>query len=290
MAQTPPRYAFYPGCCGARPEGRALSRAALACCRVLGLYATELPGWSCCGGQKLMDECPVGSAALAVRNLAFAGRAGEQMLALCPGCAAVTRRGMRLVEQQPGLAEHMTVALGELGLALPANWRVRHLLAAIMEDAGAARIKQATVRPLTGVRVACYYGCGLAKSPGVRQRGSSGQGPLETLIDWLGGEAVRWEEPGEGCVHGETGAQGVLAQFVFSGAVLAGADCISAACPCCVAALKSTGSEADCKPVFFAQLLAGAFGLPIADAGLRIGRHGKRAVVRFRRKRTDGDS
>ena len=43
------RLAYYPGCCGARGEGLAYTRAALACCSRLGLEVVKLRGWNCCG-------------------------------------------------------------------------------------------------------------------------------------------------------------------------------------------------------------------------------------------------
>ena len=279
------RLAYYPGCCGARGEGRAYTRAALACCSRLGLEVVELKGWNCCGGPELAEECPVGSAALSVRNIGLAARLDAEILAICPACVGVMRKGVRLIDQQPGLAEQAAAGLAEMGLGLPGNRRVHHLIGVLAEGVEAGKSGEQVGRPLTGVPLACYYGCSRAEWASAG-RGNGKAGPIETLMRGLGAEVVEWKQPEGCCEDPMSGGKHHAPEAVLTEAAQADAECVSVACPRCALALQRAALKSGPQPAFFAQFVAGALGVPMGQAGLRISKGRKRAIVRMRRKQS----
>lgn len=266
---------LYPGCCAvADGRGEQMMVSAIAVCGVIGLGLTEVPGWHCCGGSEWLSRWPVASAALAIDNLALAGAQHVDAVCLCPACAAVLQKGVRLVQQQPGLGDRMAAALKGKGLRMPGQMRARHILEILGERTREHTIRSRVRKPLRGMRVCCYYGC---RSQGV-------DGVMERLMEWAGAEVIVLAEAGPCCVRSERAEIMEAALAVANDAREKGAHFVSTACPWCALALQRV--DGLMPAFFFAQVLAGAFGLPIAQAGLRIGREGRRAVLRTRASRS----
>ena len=61
------------------------------------------------------------------------------------------------------MAARVGGALGAVGLRYEGRARARHPLDVLVNDIGLDRIADAAVRPLAGLRVACYYGCLLVR-------------------------------------------------------------------------------------------------------------------------------
>jgi heterodisulfide reductase subunit B len=265
---------LYPGCCvDAVEAGRLASAAAMALCGAIGLDLREAQEWHCCGAIEWPSRWPVGSAALAIHNLALAGKRDVDAVCLCPACAQVLQKGVRLVQQQPGLEERMAGALKELGLEMPRRMRARHILDVLGESAASDSIRGLVRKPLRGMRVCCYYGC----------KSDAADGAMERLLACAGATVVETRAARRCCGALEPGDSVDAAQAIMREANDKGAEAVSAACLWCVESLRRAAGPV---PVFFfAQILAGALGLPIAQAGLRISREGRRTVIRARGRR-----
>jgi heterodisulfide reductase subunit B len=125
----------------------------------LGVELEEMPEFNCCG-------LPIDSVdhdamlVLAARNLCLAEQQGLDILTLCPGCAGTLRKVNKNLQEDKKLKEHVNGILKEIGMQVEGGKiRVRHLIQVLSEDIGIDKIKEAVVKPLTGLKVTEHNGC-----------------------------------------------------------------------------------------------------------------------------------
>ena len=88
-------------------------------------------------------------------------------------------------------ADRVGGALQAVGLDYEGRARPRHPLDVLVNDVGLERIGDAVVRPLEGLRVACYYGCLLVR-PYATFDDQREPTSMERLMRALGAETVDW--------------------------------------------------------------------------------------------------
>jgi heterodisulfide reductase subunit B len=125
----------------------------------LGVELVEMPEFNCCG-------LPIDSVAhdamlvLAARNLCLAEEKNLNILTLCPGCAGTLRKVNKSLEADKRLKEQVNSHLKEIGMEFKGGKIVvKHLIQALVEDVGLEKIKDAVVKPLTGLKVTEHNGC-----------------------------------------------------------------------------------------------------------------------------------
>jgi heterodisulfide reductase subunit B len=125
----------------------------------LGINLVEMPEFNCCG-------LPIDSVAhdamldLAARNLCLAEEKSLNIMTLCPGCAGTLRKVNKSLEADKKLKEQVNCHLKEIGMEFKGGKIVvKHLIQALIEDVGLEKIKDAVVKPLTGLKVAEHNGC-----------------------------------------------------------------------------------------------------------------------------------
>ncbi|MBN1784271.1 MAG: CoB--CoM heterodisulfide reductase iron-sulfur subunit B family protein [Candidatus Bathyarchaeota archaeon] len=125
----------------------------------LGVELVEMPEFNCCG-------LPIDSVAhdamlvLAARNLCLAEEKNLNILTLCTGCAGTLRKVNKSLEADKKLKEHVNGHLKEIGMEFKGGKIVvKHLIQALIEDVSLEKIKDAVVKPLTGLKVAEHNGC-----------------------------------------------------------------------------------------------------------------------------------
>lgn len=125
----------------------------------LGVQLVEMPDFNCCG-LPIDGVNHDAMQLLATRNLCLAEQLGLDILTLCPGCAGTLRKMNRSLQEDKKLKERMNGYLREIGMEYKVGKiAVRHIIQALVEDVGIDRIKDAVVKPLTGLRVAEHNGC-----------------------------------------------------------------------------------------------------------------------------------
>jgi len=125
----------------------------------LGVELVEMPEFNCCGLPLDSVEHDT-MLVLAARNLCLAEQQGLDIITLCPGCAGTLRKVNMKLQADKKLKEHVNGILKEIGMEFQGGKvRVRHLIQVLSEDVGFDKIKQAVVKPLTGLRVAEHNGC-----------------------------------------------------------------------------------------------------------------------------------
>jgi succinate dehydrogenase / fumarate reductase cytochrome b subunit len=275
------RYAFFPGCVLEGAAAEALT-ATQTVARALDIELVELPGWTCCGASHAQDVNELVALAVNARNLALAEKLGLPLLTVCSTCTLMLRKAKAALDG--GLKEKVNGLLAGAGLAYEGTAEVGHLLWVLVRDYGPDRLRAKVVRPLTGLKVAGYYGCHILRPPQVMDfEDHARPRSLATVIAALGAEPVEMASarkccgfhavfPAERDVHKMTG--GINAE-----ALAAGADCIVTPCPLCQMQLDmyqpegkaAVGATGDIPVLHLAQLVGLALGLPGEELGL--GRH-----------------
>ena len=160
-------YTYYPGC-SAKGTGRSYEESLRAVFGALGTGLDELEDWNCCGATGYPAVDAAKAAALSARNLALAesaqpGPEPVDVIAPCAGCYRALLKTERTFADGGAVAARVGGALDAAGLRYEGRARARHPLDVLVNDIGLDRIAEAAVRPLAGLRVACYYGCLLVR-------------------------------------------------------------------------------------------------------------------------------
>lgn len=160
------KYGYYPGC-SLEKNASAYHVSAMAIAKSFGIEFVELEDWNCCGATEYISISKMGAYALVARNLVQAkqldlGENGKekQLVAPCSACFLNLSKAESYLTSSPTLAKQVNIALSAGGLEYkPGGLAVRHLLDIFVNDVGYEAIKAKVVKPLTGLRVAPYYGC-----------------------------------------------------------------------------------------------------------------------------------
>jgi len=278
-------FLYYPGCCCAlKATGRAYEESLEAVLKALGVTYQELEDWNCCGATMYMSVDEVRSGGLSLRNLALAekqaGNGGVDLLTPCPACYVVMRKAQKAYEQEGSVAEALRGGLADAGLTYRGTVRVRHPLDVLVNEVGLERIRQRVTRPLTGLRVASYYGCLLTR-PFASFDDPANPTSLDRLVEALGGEPVDWPLKIRCCGGSltetveEVGLR--LSYILLKEAQRREADIVITACPFCECNLecfqrkvqKEYPDLAALPAVFFTQLVGAALGLEKKELGLQ---------------------
>ncbi len=260
-------YLFFPGCSldGTAKDFRSSTVAVAA--RV-GIALPELPDWICCGSTAAHGSSALLADALPAKNLAAA--AGKTVAVACAACYGRLKAATHHIAHDPAVRARVAEVVGG---DYDGRTPVLHLLEILSRDVGPARIAAAVRRPLTGLRVACYYGCLLARPPEIT-RFDDAENPtsMDRLLELAGATPVDWPHKTE-CCGASASITDVEVVLQLSGRILsmakaAGVDCIATACPLCQLNLDLRQREIEARtgeryelPIFyFTQLLGLAMG------------------------------
>jgi heterodisulfide reductase subunit B len=268
-------YVFYPGCSlDSTAKGYRLSTTAVA--RALGLDLPELPDWICCGSTAVHQSNSLLSLALPAKNLLAAS--GQTMAVACAACYSRLKVTNHRIANAP---ETRGQVASVLGTDYDGSTPVKHILEIIRDEVGLDEIARRVRVPLTGLRVACYYGCLLVRPPDVMQFDDP-ENPtlLDHVVAAAGADPVEWPHKTECCGanHSITKVEIVerLSHGILAMARDSGVDCIVTACPLCQLNLDMRQRDIEARfgdrlglPVlYFTQLLGLALGLKPSELGL----------------------
>jgi len=272
--------AYFPGC-SLHSMARDYGLSVAAVCRRLGINLKEVPAWSCCGASAAHSRDHAAAISLSARNLALAENAGFTRVATaCAGCF----NRLKTASRQLGKNEKARQNIARItGFPVSANIEVTHLLQVFSEEGMKRRIAAELKKPLTGIRLAAYYGCMLTRPAAVMAFDDPEQPrAMDDLLRSLGAETVQWPHKAECCggslTPTEPGIALELAGDVLESARDSGADAIAVACPMCQANLdllqerisQSRGTSFNLPVIYFTQLMGLAFGIPPRELGLHL--------------------
>jgi len=272
-------YTFYPGCSAeATAAGLFLSTQAIA--KPLDMKLMELEDWTCCGSTPYGSLDGLESVAVATRNLALAEKTGFDLVTPCSSCFVTLAKANLQLKENPLLMSQVNEALAVANLEYHGDVRVRLLMEVLFNDITPEVIATKVKQPLSGLKVAPYYGCQEAR-PNFGFDDPEDPQSLERLLESLGAEAVPYPLKNHCCggalVISEEDLALDLMRKLLANAVENGAQCLATPCPLCQTNLDAYQSRVNSKfktnyslPVLFiTQLMGIAFGLNNQELGLK---------------------
>ncbi len=260
------KVSYFPGCT-LRTKAKELDLYARKSAAALGVEMCEIPDWQCCGGVFVSASDEIASKLAAVRALVAARDAGQPLVTVCAACHNVMKQTNSAFLTDPHFDDAVNRYMAqekEPTAPYHGETRVLHFLELLRDEIGFDALKKAVKNPLTGKKIAAYYGCMLLR-PGKVMQFDDVENPqmLENLIRALGAEPVMYPMRNECCggyVALEDAASAKKKSNAVSDSAAAhGAELMVTACPLCKYNLVKNGSAV--PVVYFTELLAEALGV-----------------------------
>jgi len=295
------KYAYFPGCsleCSSAAYDVSVRKVA----ELLGIGLAELDDWNCCGATEFFSQDELVACSVVARNLALVDPGIDQLVAPCAACYLNLKKTDHLMTEDAGMNAKISEALSAGGLSYQAGRvHVRHLLDVIYTDVGEAAIREKVKRPLTGLRVAPYYGCQVVR-PLDGFDDTEHPVKLDELFTWVGAEVVDYPLKTHCCGGHMTQISEPqafeLIRRLLDSAVDRRADMILCMCPMCQLNLDAYQRQVashfhtrfDMPIVFFTQMLGIAFGLEPKELGFGKEIVGAEPVIRAKLESTASTS
>ena len=260
------KVSYFPGCT-LRTKAKKLDYYARSCARILGVEMCEIKDWQCCGGVFVSAKDEIASKLSSVRALKAAKEANMPLVTVCSACHNVIKQTNNEMQTDKSFADKVNLYMSqdkEKTEDYNGETEVYHYLEILRDKVGFDKISAAVKNPLTGRKIAAYYGCMLLR-PGKVMAFDDVENPtlIENFIKALGAEPVVYPMRNECC-----GGYAALedkelvkkkSNAVSDSAKVSGAEMIITACPLCKYNLVKSGSS---LPVmYFTELLAEALGV-----------------------------
>src|SRR4030067_3230206 len=159
------RFAYFPGC-SLSSSGYDFNLSFKYVAGALGIDLVEVKDWVCCGASSAHATSHLLSIALPVLNLSHAERDGfTKLIAPCLACLSRFKAANVELEHDASLREkiHQIFDYKYRGKV-----KVYHPLEVFLEI-GLNKIQERVRKKLTGLKIACYYGCVLTRPPQIAQ-------------------------------------------------------------------------------------------------------------------------
>jgi len=270
-------YLYFPGC---SLEKIAISYhlSALETTLKLGINLKELEDWNCCGATAYFHVDELLAYTLVARNLAMAEKEGTEIVAPCSACYKNMYFTNVHLKEDPDLAEHINEALSEDNLSYSGKVAVKHLIEVFSNDIGAEELKSKVIHPLSGLKVAAYYGCQILR-PKKDHEDVEQPHYFEELMSAIGATPVDFPMKLTCCggsllISSRPAAYSMIHNLLYN-AQLAQADVIATACPLCQVNLEcyqqqvnqEFGTQFSIPVVYFTQLIGLSMGIPPKKLG-----------------------
>jgi heterodisulfide reductase subunit B len=268
----------------------------------IGLDFAEIEDWNCCGattGHVLSHELGL---ALPARNLALSEQQHPGLPVVAP-CASCYSRMKIAAHATHGEECEKLSRLIEMPLS--GNAEVVSLLDVYSEPEIIESIRAAVVKPLKGLKLACYYGCLYTRPPKITGAGNceDPQG-MDELARLTGADCVDWAFKTECCGaahHVDLPKECRLPLYrIYKNARANGAQAIAVACPMCMMNLDmrqgainmAYGEDFDLPVYFITELLAVAMGADFKECGVATHFHPAKQLLQkvFRQARRQAQS
>lgn len=284
------KVAYYPGC-ALEGTAHAYDRSTRELGKALGLELVELKNWNCCGAMEVKNLDPKLQTYLSARNLSIADAMGfDTVMAPCNGCY----HNLKKAEYDLGHDEESRQTNAKLstkaGHATYEAGKVEtiHALDWIKDAIGEDGLKERVRNSLSGLKVACYYGCMYTRPRHIFPEKDKGPGSesthkphyMDDLLSAAGAQIVEYPLKTACCGGAHTLSDSdtstKLVLNLLTTAEACGADVIATECPTCHTGLemhqmraeKVMGRKTTVKIVYFTQLLGMALGLSQRKVGI----------------------
>ncbi|MBQ9848992.1 MAG: CoB--CoM heterodisulfide reductase iron-sulfur subunit B family protein [Clostridia bacterium] len=260
------KLSYFPGCT-LKTKAKELDFYARKCAEVLGITLEEIENWQCCGGVFTTAKTEIATKLSSVRALKDAKAKEQALVTVCSACHNVIKQTNHAMQTDAEFASKVNNYMAPEE-AYNGETAVYHYLEMLRDLVGFDAIKEKVVNPLSGKKIAAYYGCLLLR-PNSVMRMDDPENPkiMEDFIRAIGAEPVIYPYRNECCGGYITLESPALSKkksnTVSESAQNAGAELMVTACPLCRYNLVKNGSEI--PVVYFTELLAEALG--VKEAG-----------------------
>ena len=266
------KVSYFPGCT-LRTKAKDLDTYARKCAEALGVELCEIEDWQCCGGVFVSAADEIASKLSSVRALVAAREENRPLVTVCSACHNVIKQTNHAMQTDETFADRVNRYMAQdknPKAEYHGETQVLHYLELLRDVVGFDQLKAAVKNPLTGKKIAAYYGCLLLR-PGKVMGFDDVENPkiMEDFIRALGAEPVIYPARNECCggyiALEDPAAAKKRSNAVSDSAALHGAEMIVTACPLCKYNLEKNGSTL--PVVYITELLAEALGIKeAADA------------------------
>ena len=254
-------YSYFPGCT-LKTKGAQLDKAGRLAAEKLGFSLCEIPEWQCCGAVYPQSNDEIATRLASVRALMAARDAGQPLVSLCSACHHVLKRVNGDMQHNDEIRTKVNNYL-KPETPYAGETKVLHYLEVLRDEITFDAVAERVTAPLTGKKIAAYYGCLLLR-PGKVMQMDDPENPriMEDFISSLGADAVVYPMRNECCggylAMEDPSAANRRSLAVLKNAEEAGAEAIVTACPLCLYNLKKASGSI---PVYyFTDLLCKALG------------------------------
>ncbi|HJJ42079.1 MAG TPA: CoB--CoM heterodisulfide reductase subunit B [Methanocorpusculum sp.] len=286
------KYAFFLGCI-APNRYPGIEASAIRTSKKLGIELLPLKGASCCPAPGAFGAIDLNVwYAMAARNIILAEQMNMDITLICNGCYKSIWEVNHKLKHNDELRDSVNEVLKEVDMEFKGTCNVYHLVELFCDDkiCGVDKIRDSVTNPLTGVKVACHYGCHLLKAQKHREfenpKIGDAEHPVwfEELIDAIGAEPVEYRNKMQCCGAGG-GVRGYdlatsldITNEKLTHITEAGADAIANTCPFCQLQLDRGQVEINDKfgvawnlPVLhYCEMLGLAQGMSPVELGLEL--------------------
>ncbi len=288
------KVSYYPGCT-LKTKARNLEDTALAALKVFGFELEELPRWNCCGAVTSLADDDLLHLLAPVRDVIRAKEQGsDKLVTICSMCYNTLARANLVMRNDPEKRDAINQFMDEEP-DYAGEVEVVHLLNFIRDEVGWDKVREAVKKPLTGLKVAPYYGCTLVRPAEVAIEPAVDATVFEKFIEALGAEVVTNPGAFDCC-----GSYQILsnpkealnaAADVLTKALVKGADILALSCPLCDYNLGKRQNElvaghglsSQLPTIYFTQLLAVALGLEPTLCHFELNHEGTRSLLEDRK-------
>ena len=269
---------YFPGC-SLHSTAREYEESLKSITPALDIELEEIQDWACCGATSAHATSHALSIALPTRTLVLARNQNlDSVFAPCAACYNRLASAQYALARDKKIAAQMQSILGGSLRNSITVLSIAQLLSGVTD-----KIRARSKTPLTGLKVACYYGCLLVRPPEICNfEDAEAPTSLESIVSATGATPVRWDMALECCGGGfslsRTASVVRLSRVILQSAKEVGAQVLVVACPMCHSnldfrqqATKMRGKEAPLPIFFISQLVGLSLGMDPARLGL--GRH-----------------
>ena len=249
----------------------------------LGIQVKDIKGASCCPDPTGMPAVDLTSwLALGARNLSLIESNGTA-ISLCSGCVETLKSVNHELKKDAGKKDEINGILNKIGKKYKGTAVIEHAARILYENLG--KIKENVTNPLTGLKVACHYGCHyLRPSEIINWDDPIEPTTLDAIIEALGADSIEYTAKmdccGNPCSKTNENLSNELLYKKLRSIEDSGANCVAVVCPACFLQFDITQHAVNKQfnknynfPVFYlTELMALAFGFDEKELGLRFHR------------------
>ncbi|MDR3629012.1 MAG: heterodisulfide reductase-related iron-sulfur binding cluster [Desulfocapsaceae bacterium] len=266
------KISYYPGCT-LKLKAKNLELAALASLQALGIDVEEMDRWNCCGAVYSLTDDDLIHHIGPVRNLVRAKERGaDKLVTLCSMCYNTLARANQLMRKDQVKRDTINRFMDD-EIDYAGEVEVVHFLTLLEEQVGWDTIKKKVKKPLTGLKVAPYYGCTLQRPQAVGIEPMGSFSLMTRLLEAIGATVVPFYSADKCCgsyqvLNVEAGDNDAAAN-VINAAASAGIEALATSCPLCEYNLGKQQDQfmakgkitANVPTFYFTQLLGMALGV-----------------------------